>query len=282
MSGRGGFRGWPAAGLLAALLLGGLFLARPLGAETGRLRLATTTSTENSGLLGVLLPAFEKETGLKVDVIAVGTGKALRLAENGDVDVVLVHDPELERKFVADGFGVERRAVMHNDFIIVGPAADPAHVRGDSSAAGALAKIAAAELPFVSRGDESGTHAKEKALWARAGLAPSGAWYKEAGQGMGAVLVMAGDLGGYTLTDRGTYLAMKAKLALEILVEGDPALFNPYGVIAVNPQRQPHVNFAGAMRFITWITSEEGQRTIAGFKVGDETLFTPDALPRSP
>jgi tungstate transport system substrate-binding protein len=259
--------------VLSALLLAALAVP----AQESRLRLATTTSTENSGLLAVLHPVFERMSGLKVDVIAVGTGKALKLGENGDVDLVLVHARAAEDAFVAAGFGVMRRDVMHNDFIILGDAADPAGVKGRDAAA-ACAKIAAARADFVSRGDDSGTHKKELALWAGAGLKPSGGWYKEAGQGMGAVITMAENLAAYTLTDRGTYLAMADKISLEVLVEGDPCLFNPYGIIAVNPERHPHVNYTGALAYIAWITSREGQELIGGFRRNGQLLFHPDAL----
>jgi tungstate transport system substrate-binding protein len=246
-----------------------------------RIKLATTTSTDNSGLLAVLNPPFERLTGYRVDVIAVGTGKALRLGQDGDADVVLVHARPAEDAFVEAGYGVNRRDVMHNDFIIIGSAADPAGVRGMRSATVALKKIAAREQAFVSRGDDSGTHKKEKALWSEAGLTPRGRWYKEAGQGMGAVLTMANNLQGYTMTDRGTYLSMKDKLDLSILVEGDALLFNPYGVIAVNPGRNPHINYMGAMAYVAWLTSVEGQRIIREFKKEGEILFYPDAIPKA-
>jgi len=262
--------------LLILLVLG--LAAAVLPAQEGRLRLSTTTSTENSGLLAVLLPPFEARTGLKVDVIAVGTGQALKLGEAGDVDVTLVHARALEDRFVAEGYGVNRRDVMHNDFIVIGPASDPAGVRGMMDAVAALRQIANRQAAFVSRGDNSGTHVMERDLWKAAGVTPSGRWYREAGQGMGPVITMANDLQGYTLADRGTYLAMKSKVALPILVEGDPRLFNPYGVIAVNPARFPHVNYLGAMQLIAWMTSVEGQGIIGGFKVGGEMLFFPDAV----
>ncbi len=264
--------------LLFSVLLA-VTAAGPSGAATCRLRLATTTSTDNSGLLDVLLPPFERATGCKVDVIAVGTGKALRLGRNGDVDVVMVHAPRAEKAFVAEGYGVDRTRIMHNDFVIVGPAQDPAGVRGAGSAADALKRIADARAVFISRGDDSGTHKKEKALWKAAGLAPRGTWYREAGQGMGAVLRMADELRAYTLADRGTYLAMKDKLDLVILYAGDPALMNPYHVIAVNPERHPHVNYALARRFIAYLTGREAQGIIAGYRVGGEQLFVPDAIP---
>ncbi len=252
--------------------------AAALWADQERLRLATTTSTENSGLLNELVPPFERQTGIKVDVIAVGTGKALALGENGDVDIVLVHARPAEDAFVAAGYGVNRRDVMHNDFVILGPSGDPAGIRGMADAAEALKRIATRQSSFISRGDDSGTHQKEKALWARAGITPSGRWYKEAGQGMGAVITMSDDMQAYTLADRGTYLSMKDKIALQVLVEGDPELFNPYGIIAVNPDRHPHVNYEAAMRFIAWITSTEGQRIIGGFKREGQLLFFPDAV----
>ncbi len=242
------------------------------GAEE-HLRLATTTSTENSGLLAALLPPFEKARGVKVDVIAVGTGKALKLGESGDVDVVLVHARSLEDQFVAEGFGVNRRDVMYNDFVLLGPAGDPAGIKGMRDAAGALGKIAAVGSPFLSRGDQSGTHAKEKELWGAAGVTPAGAWYLEAGRGMGEVITMATERQGYTLADRGTFLAYRAKTDLVVLVEGDERLFNPYGVIAVNPARHPHVKASLAAAFIDYLTSPGGQGIIAGFKRNGEPLF---------
>lgn len=242
------------------------------------LRMATTTSTENSGLLKDIMPAFEKATGYQVRVTPVGTGKALRLGQDGDVDVVLVHAPPAEEKFVAAGYGVNRRHVMYNDFVIVGPANDPAKISGMKNAAKALATIAKDKAIFVSRGDDSGTNKKEKILWKDAGVKPSGKWYREAGQGMGKVLQMTGEMQGYTLTDRGTWLFMKDKLPLKIVVEGDPKLFNPYGVIAVNPGRYPDINYTGAMAFIAWITSPEGQALIGKYRVNNKQLFIPTAL----
>ena len=245
---------------------------RPVAAEE-RLRMSTTTSTENSGLLAVLLPPFEKKFGCKVDVIAVGTGKSLKLGETGDVDVVFVHARSLEDKFVADGFGVNRRDVMHNDFVILAPPDDPAGVRGTDSASEAFARIAAAQARFVSRGDESGTHQKEKEIWKSAGVVPKGKWYLEAGQGMGEVIQMAAQVRGYTLADRGTYIAYRKKTDLVILRHGDTGLWNPYGVIAVNPARHPHVKYGLAMKFIEYLTGEEGRGIIAGFKIDGEPLF---------
>jgi tungstate transport system substrate-binding protein len=240
------------------------------------IRLATTTSTDNSGLLKALLPDFEKSTGNKVHVIAVGTGKALRMGRDGDVDVVLVHARAAEEKFIADGSGVKRYPVMHNDFVIVGPAADPAGILGLKDAAEALRKIRQKQAIFVSRGDDSGTHKKEKILWTEAGQPPVGKWYYQAGQGMGKVLQMASELQGYTMADRGTWLAMRDKLDLQILVEGDQRLFNPYGIIAVNPEKHPGVNYQGAMALINWMISPETKALIGNFKVRGEQLFIPE------
>ena len=257
--------------LLILLLL--LLMAAPSFAAE-RLRMSTTTSTENSGLLNVLLPPFEKANGCRVDVISVGTGKAIKLGEAGDVDVVLVHARKLEDKFVASGFGVNRKDVMYNDFVILGPAADPAGVKGVRTAAEALAKIAAIKSPFVCRGDESGTHQKEKELWQAAGIKPSGAWYVESGLGMGEVIVMATEKGAYTMADRGTYNAFKKeKTNLVIVFEGEKGLFNPYGVIAVNPQKHPHVKYDLALKFIDFITGAEGQKIIADYKVDGDPIF---------
>jgi tungstate transport system substrate-binding protein len=259
--------------ILSTLLVLSLFLGQSAIAGE-RLRMSTTTSTENSGLLKVLLPPFEKQNDCQVDVIAVGTGKALKLGEAGDVDVVLVHARKLEDKFVADGFGVNRKDVMYNDFVILGPAADPAGVKGVKTAAEALAKIAEKQAPFVSRGDESGTHQKEKDLWQAAGGVPKAAWYVEAGQGMGEVIVMATEKQGYTLADRGTYNAFKkAKTNLVIVFDGEKGLFNPYGVIAVNPQKHPHVKYDLALKFIDFITGAEGQKIIADYQVDGDPIF---------
>ncbi len=243
------------------------------GAAEGRLRLGTTTSTENSGLLKVLLPPFEARCKCKVDVIAVGTGKALKLGERGDVDVVLAHARALEDRFVAEGWGVERRDVMHNDFVVVGPASDKAQVGGARDAADAVRRIAKVGATFVSRGDQSGTHEKERELWKAAGIAPQGAWYLDAGQGMSEVIAMAAERGAYTLTDRGTYLAHPRRRELPILLQGDPILFNPYGVIAVNPAKHPSVQHALARQFIEFLTGAEGRALITGYKVDGEQLF---------
>lgn len=266
-------------GLLIFLLL--LLCSTPLWAGE-RLKLSTTTSTENSGLLYELLPPFEKQFNVKVDIIAVGSGKAIKLGENGDADVVLVHERDFEDKFVADGYGVNRRDVMHNDFVVIGPTADPAGVSKAKTAAEAFKMIAKKRAPFVSRGDKSGTNSKELSLWRKAGAKPAGSWYMESGMGMGEVLIMAYEKGAYTLTDRGTYLAFQkeGKINLPILFEGDPTLFNPYGIIAVNPARHPSVNYIMAMALIGWVTSQEGQRIIADFGKGKygAALFYPDAI----
>jgi tungstate transport system substrate-binding protein len=254
------------------LLLAGMAAAQ----AAPDLRLATTTSTENSGLLNAILPLFEARYGTRVRVISVGSGKAMKLGENGDVDVVLVHSRADEEKFVAAGFGVNRRDVMYNDFIIVGPKSDPAGIRG-SDVLKAFEKIAAAGGPFVSRGDDSGTHKMEQNYWKAAGVEPAAmSGYVSAGLGMGEVLMMAAEMRGYTLTDRATFAAYRAKTGLEILVSGDPRLYNPYRVIAVNPARHPDVNHAGAMQFIEWLTSAEGQAAIAAFRVDGEQLFFPN------
>ena len=265
--------------LLASLLL--LLAVSGAPAAEGRLRLSTTTSTENSGLLDTLIPPFEARFQLDVHVIPVGTGRALKLAERGDVDITLVHAPELEKLFVKRGFGVNRRYVMYNDFVIVGPPQDVAEIKGASDARGAFRRIAEAKAFFVSRGDKSGTYAKEMSLWKKVKMTLSLPWYLEAGRGMGAVLVIADQKRAYTLTDRGTYLAFRRKLNLSILVEGDPALFNPYHVIAVNPAKHPHVNYFGAMLLIGWLTSPEGQEIIANFgtKEFGQPLFIPAAIP---
>ncbi|MDY6856074.1 MAG: substrate-binding domain-containing protein [Thermodesulfobacteriota bacterium] len=248
-----------------------------------RLRLSTTTSTENSGLLDVLLPPFEEKFNVKVDVISVGTGKALKLAENGDVDITLVHARTLEDKFLKDGYGVNRRDVMYNDFVIIGPRSDPAGIREAKTAGEAFHNIALKKSTFVSRGDNSGTNIKELTLWKIAGVSPSGMWYLEAGKGMGAVLTIAYEKEAYTLTDRGTYLAfwVDKKIDLPVLFEGDPILFNPYGIIAVNPAKHPHTNYTKAMALISWVTSIQGQKIIKEFGMErfGKPLFMPMAVP---
>jgi tungstate transport system substrate-binding protein len=262
--------------ILVALVLLGLILSAC--SERKPIRLATTTSTENSGLLDNLLPVFTEETGIEVEVIAVGTGKAIKHGENGDVDAILVHARAAEDKFVKDGFGVNRQDVMHNDFVIIGAAEDKAEVKVAKTAAEALRLIAENKADFISRGDDSGTHKKEKQLWATAEVTPEGKWYKEIGQGMGAVIMMANETKSYTLTDRGTYLAMADKIELEILFEGDNELFNPYGVIAVNPEKHSQTNIKGANKFIEWLTSENAQKMINNFKKNGKQLFYADAL----
>jgi tungstate transport system substrate-binding protein len=245
-----------------------------------KLIIATTTSTQDSGLLDVLLPSFESEFGADTDVVAVGTGQALKLGEDCNADVVLVHARAREDEFMTAGFGSRREDVMFNDFVIAGPASDPAGVGGTTDAAAALAAIAAAQTPFVSRGDESGTHTKELAIWKAAGVEPSGDWYISSGQGMGAVLNMANEQQAYTLSDRATYLARsKEGLELDVLVEGDSVLFNPYGVIAVDPQHCPNVNAALGEQFVNWIISVPVQEQIGAFGVEEfgQPLFTPDS-----
>jgi len=237
------------------------------------IRLSTTTSTENSGLLAHLLPAFEAKSNMKVHVISVGTGKALELARNGDVDVTLVHARPAEDKFVADGYGVDRRDVMYNDFVIAGPASDPAAIGGGKDVLAAFKKIADSSARFISRGDNSGTDLMERAYWKAAGVQPAASRYVSAGLGMGEVLNMAAEMQAYTLTDRATFTAYKAKTGLAILVEGDARMFNPYGIIAVNPARHQGVNYAGARMLIEWITSPEGQQKIRAFKPAGQQLF---------
>lgn len=256
-----------------------MVLAAPVlrAAEKPILRLATTTSTENSGLLREILPTFEAETGYRVHVIAVGTGRALRMGRDGDVDIVLVHARADEEKFVAAGYGVERRDVMYNDFVILGPASDPAGIVGMADASLALARIAERGAPFISRGDESGTHRKEQALWQTAGQQPKGRWYHSIGQGMEQALQMADELQAYVLTDRGTWQFLRKRLDLSVLVQGDTRLFNPYGVIAVNPARFPDANYRGALAFIEWLTSRAGQDRISAYQVNGNSLFFPMA-----
>ena len=241
---------------------------------------ASTTSTQNAGLFEHLLPLFEAESGIEVRVVAVGTGQALRLARNGDADLLLVHDKPSEEAFVAEGYGSARFDLMYNDFVVVGPASDPAGIAGTSDAAGALASIAAVETPFVSRGDDSGTHRRERTLWAAAGVDPTGAsgtWYREAGQGMGATLNTASMMEAYTLADRGTWLSMRGRLDLEILVEGDTGLRNQYSVTLVSAERHPHVRAALARQFADWLISPSGQAAIDGFTIDGERLFIPNA-----
>jgi len=245
---------------------------------TVRLKLATTTSTDNSGLLDILIPPFENKTGIKVDVIAVGTGKALELGRNGDVDIVLVHARSAEDLFVEEDYGVNRRDVMHNDFVILGPPDDPANISACEDITMVFRTINENKVGFISRGDDSGTHKKEKQLWEIANISPEGPWYKEIGQGMGAVITMTNDQQVYTIADRGTYLSMKDNIELSICFEGDNHLYNPYGIIAVNPANIPSVKYFEAMSFIAWITSIEGQNLIRNYQVDEEQLFYPDAI----
>lgn len=242
--------------------------------------LATTTSTENSGLLAFILPEFEKATGITVEVVAVGTGQALQLGEDGNADVLLVHARDREDAFMEAGHGSRRDDVMYNDFVILGPADDPAGIRGMDDAAEAFAAIAAAEAGFISRGDDSGTHIKEKSIWAAAGVDPVDSWYSSAGQGMGAVLTIADEQEAYTLSDRATYLARTLEgTDLQIVVEGDPVLFNPYGVIAINPDKGAHIKVDLANQFIDWLISVPTQEMIGQFGVKEfgSPLFTPDS-----
>jgi tungstate transport system substrate-binding protein len=267
--------------LLGALLAAGLGLT--IGPALGQdkfITVASTTSTENSGLFGYLLPLFQEKTGIEVRVVAVGTGQAIELARNGDADLLFVHHKPSEEKFVADGFGVERHEVMYNDFVIVGPASDPAGIKGDKDVVDAMGKIAAAKMPFASRGDDSGTHKAELALWQEAGVdvaGASGTWYRETGSGMGPTLNTAAGMDAYALTDRGTWLAFDNRQNLEILVEGDPRLFNQYGIILVNPEKHPHVKAELGQTFIDWVLSDEGQEAIGAFKINGQRAFFPNA-----
>ena len=265
------------ASFVAAVLAAGALVASAPSIAQNIIKLSTTTSTEASGLLGYLLPAFEAKTGNKVHVISVGTGKALELAKNGDVDVTLVHARAAEDKFVADGHGVNRRDVMYNDFIIVGPSSDPAGLKSVKGVIPAMQKIAASNVKFISRGDNSGTDQMEKKYWKEAGVFPKQGNHVSAGLGMGEVLTMAGQMQAYTLTDRATYGAYKAKTGLDVLVQGDTKMFNPYGIIAVNPSKYKDINYKGAMQLIEWITSKEGQEKIAAFRVDGQQLFFPSA-----
>ena len=254
-----------------------LFAALAMAGEPSLVRMATTTSTENSGLFNVIQPVFEQALDIRVHVIAVGTGKALELGRRGDVDVVLVHAKAAEEAFVNAGYGLARHEVMYNDFVIVGPPRDPAGVRDFQDAGKAFARISGASVTFVSRGDDSGTHKKETAIWQQANIRPEGGWYRQVGQGMGKTLQIAGELAGYTLVDRGTWLAYRANSPLQLLVSGGDELQNPYGIIAVSPKRFPDVNHAAAQRLIYWFASPEAHALIAGYKVDGEQLFYPVA-----
>ncbi|MFL1463693.1 substrate-binding domain-containing protein [Roseococcus sp. DSY-14] len=263
-----------------ALLLLALLAPLPAAAQERFITLASTTSTDQSGLFRHLLPAFTAETGISVRVLVLGTGQALDVARRGDADAVLVHDRAAEERFVAEGFGGPRRHVMFNDFVLIGPAGDPARINGLRDTNDALRRIAEARAPFISRGDRSGTHAAELRLWQLAGVDPvagRGAWYREVGQGMGPALNTAAAQNAYLLSDRGTWLNFRNRQELRILVEGDTRLFNQYGVMVVSQQRHPHVKLADAQRFADWLVSPAGQRAIAGYQINGEQLFFPNA-----
>jgi len=265
--------------LLAATFARAAF-AHPLSAQDRSIVVASTTSTEQSGLFGHILPTFTKKTGIAVKVVALGTGQALDVGRRGDADVVFVHDRAAEDRFVAEGFGVDRRDVMYNDFVLIGPKSDPAKVAGTKDVAAALKAVAAAKAPFVSRGDRSGTHAAELRYFKDAGVDPNegkGTWYRETGSGMGPALNTASSMNAYILADRGTWLSFKNRGELGIVVEGDRKMFNPYGVILVNPANHAHVKQTEGRAFMDWLVSAEGQAAIASYKVGGEQLFFPDA-----
>lgn len=263
-----------ATSLISVWLLGAtLTLAQ---AQAPSIVMASTTSTEQSGLFAHMLPAFKQATGIDIKVVALGTGQALDMGRRGDADVLFVHDQTAEEKFVADGFGVKRFAVMYNDFVLVGPANDPAKAKGKDIVA-ALQKLAAAQAVFISRGDKSGTHAAELRYWKQAGLDNKGSGYRECGCGMGPALNMAASTGAYVLTDRGTWLSFKNRQDLQVLVEGDNRLFNQYGVMVVNAAKHPHVKTELAQKFVDWVISPAGQANIASYKIGGEALFFPNA-----
>lgn len=262
---------------LVKLALGAAMAVASLAASAQSIVMASTTSTEQSGLFAHLLPAFKSASGIDIKVVALGTGQALDMARRGDADVVFVHDEKAEEKFVADGFGVKRFPVMYNDFVLIGPAADPLKLKGQDIGE-ALKKIAAGNGNFISRGDKSGTHAAELRFWSMAGLADKkGSGYKECGCGMGPALNIASSSGAYVLADRGTWLNFKNRADLTLLVEGDKRLFNQYGVMVVNPAKHPHVKVALAQKFVDWVVSPLGQTAIAGYKIGGEQLFFPNA-----
>jgi tungstate transport system substrate-binding protein len=268
----------PRAHLAAALLL--MAFAMSVNAAERLITVASTTSTENSGLFRFILPQFQQATGIEVRVVAVGTGQAIKNAERGDADVLFVHHRPSEEAFVAQGFGVARRDVMYNDYVLLGPQPDPAGINGMKDAVAALARIAATQTPFISRGDDSGTHKLELSLWQAAGIdvrQASGSWYREAGSGMGATLNTTSGLDGYTISDRGTWISFKNKGKLAILVEGDPRLFNQYGVILVNPAKHAHVKAKEGQAFIDWLTSDQGQKAIADFRIEGQQMFFPNA-----
>lgn len=267
-----------AVGLTLFVLL--VFAADPARATDRFITVASTTSTDQSGLFAHLLPEFERTTGIQVRIIALGTGQALEAGRRGDADVVFVHDQAAEAKFIADGHGVGRKRVMYNDFVLIGPSVDPAGVAGGQDILSALQKIESRRAMFVSRGDNSGTHAAELRYWKAAGIDPStrkGSWYRELGAGMGAALNTAAAMSAYLLSDRATWLAFKNRAGLSILVEGDRQLFNQYGVMLVNPARHPHVRKEWAQLFVNWLVSPEGQSSIAGYRINGEQLFFPNA-----
>jgi tungstate transport system substrate-binding protein len=268
--------------LIRKALLFVLFVATalPAVAQEKFITVASTTSTEQSGLFGFLLPIYQRKTGVQVRVVALGTGQALDLARRGDADVVFVHAKPAEEKFIAEGQGVKRFPVMYNDFVLIGPASDPAKVAGGTDIVQALRKIKAAGAPFVSRGDRSGTHMAELALWKASDIdieKEKGPWYRDVGQGMGPALNTAASMNAYILADRGTWISFKNRGDLRIMVEGDKRLFNQYGVILVNPAKHPHVKKELGQQFIDWVISPEGQKTIAEYKIGGEQLFFPNA-----
>lgn len=261
-------------------LLALMLLAAPAHAQERFITVASTTSTEQSGLFGHLLPRFRDATGIAVRVVALGTGQALDVGRRGDADVVFVHDRPAEERFVAEGFGVARLQVMYNDFVLIGPRNDPARVANLKDVAEALRRVAAARAVFVSRGDRSGTHAAELRYWQDAGVTPAGAWYREIGQGMGPALNTAAAMNAYILADRGTWLNFRNRGDLDILVQGDDRLFNQYGVILVNPRRHPHAKAELGRVFVDWLVGPDGQRAIADYKIGGEQVFFPSAATR--
>src|SRR4030081_1332750 len=265
--------------LALALLSGAIATFAPASAQDRSIVVASTTSTQDSGLFGYLLPIFKAKTGIEVKVIAQGTGQALDTARRGDADVVFVHAKSQEEKFLAEGFGVKRLDVMYNDFVLIGPKSDPAGIKGKDIET-ALKTIQDKAAPFISRGDKSGTHSAELALWKQAGIdiaATKGPWYREIGQGMGAALNTAGAMNGYVLSDRGTWISFKNRGDLDIVVEGDKRLFNQYGVMLVNPDKFPHVKKDAGQAFVDWVVSAEGQAAIAGYKIDGQQLFFPNA-----
>ena len=268
-------RRWPSVWLSVFLVS-----AAPLSMAQNFITVASTTSTEQSGLFKHILPVFQKKTGIEVRVVALGTGQALDMARRGDADVVLVHAKSAEEKFIAEGFGVRRLPVMYNDFVLIGPKSDPAKIAGGKDILEALRKVKAASAPFVSRGDRSGTHMAELALWKQSGIdiaTEKGPWYRDTGQGMGPALNTASSMNGYILADRGTWISFKNRGELAILVGGDRKLFNQYGVILVNPDRHKHVKKELGQTFVDWVVSRDGQKAIADYKIGGEQLFFPNA-----